>query len=199
MWLICPRPCSLGLSESQMKPFTSPVGALVPPCGYLWVPLLRLPSHLHRPPRPLGSLSMRTRPAPGCRTPHPRCGSCSPEQVISRNLLTPKPPLPHFPPSLLDLTSFLVYISILCLHHEIEGLLSALLPAVFLESVVCSQMVKSTCNAGDRGSIPGSGRSPGEGNGNPLLRYSCLKSSLDRGAWRATAYGIAESHTKLSD
>ena len=40
----------------------------------------------------------------------------------------------------------------------------------------------SDCNAGDLGSIPGSGRSPGEGNGNPL-QYSCLENSMDRGAW----------------
>ena len=42
---------------------------------------------------------------------------------------------------------------------------------------------ESACNAGDQGSIPGSGRSPGEGNGNPL-QYSCLKNSMDRGASR---------------
>ena len=41
---------------------------------------------------------------------------------------------------------------------------------------------ESACNAGDPGLIPGSGRSPGEGNGNPL-QYSCLENSVDRGAW----------------
>ena len=51
----------------------------------------------------------------------------------------------------------------------------------------------SACNAGDPGSIPGSGRSPGEGNGNPL-QYSCLEHSMDGGAWWATVHGIAESH-----
>ena len=50
------------------------------------------------------------------------------------------------------------------------------------------------CNAGDLGSIPGSGRSPGEGNGNSL-QYSCLENSMDRGAWRATVCGAAKSHT----
>ena len=44
---------------------------------------------------------------------------------------------------------------------------------------------ESACNAGDLGLIPGLGRSPGEGNGNPL-QYSCLGNSMDRGAWRAT-------------
>ena len=45
------------------------------------------------------------------------------------------------------------------------------------------------CNAGDLGSIPGSGRSPGEGNGNPL-QYFCLENSMDGGAWWATVHGL---------
>ena len=48
---------------------------------------------------------------------------------------------------------------------------------------------ESACNAGDPGSIPGSGRSPGEGNGNPL-QYSCLRNPIDRGAWQATVHGV---------
>ena len=52
----------------------------------------------------------------------------------------------------------------------------------------------SACNAGDPGSIPGSGRSLGEGNGNPL-QYSCLENPMDRGAWWATVHGVAESDT----
>ena len=52
-------------------------------------------------------------------------------------------------------------------------------------------MVKNSPGyAGDAGSIPGSGRSPGEGNGNPL-QYSCLENPTDRGAWQATVHGIA--------
>ena len=51
-------------------------------------------------------------------------------------------------------------------------------------------------NAGDMGSIPGSGRSPGEGNGNPL-QYSCLESSMERGAWRATVHRVAKGRTWL--
>ena len=47
-------------------------------------------------------------------------------------------------------------------------------------------------NAGDMGSIIGSGRSPGEGNGNPL-QYSCLGNVMDREAWQGTVYGVAES------
>ena len=50
------------------------------------------------------------------------------------------------------------------------------------------------CNAGDLGSIPGLGRSPGEGNGNPL-QYSCLENSMDGGAWQATVHGVAKSRT----
>ena len=47
-------------------------------------------------------------------------------------------------------------------------------------------------DAGDAGLIPGSGRSPGEGNGNPV-QYSCLENAMDRGAWQATIHGVAES------
>ena len=56
----------------------------------------------------------------------------------------------------------------------------------------------SACNAGDPGWIPGLGRSPGEGNGNPL-QYSCLENPMDRGAWRATVHGVAKSQKRLSD
>ena len=56
----------------------------------------------------------------------------------------------------------------------------------------------SACSAGDLGSIPGLGRSPGEGNGNPL-QYSCLENPMDRGAWRATVHGVAKSRTRLSN
>ena len=56
----------------------------------------------------------------------------------------------------------------------------------------------SVYNVGDPGSIPGSGRSPGEGNGNPL-QYSCLENSMDRGSWQATVHGVAKSWTRLSD
>ena len=53
-------------------------------------------------------------------------------------------------------------------------------------------------NVGDMGSIPGWGRSPGEGNGNPL-QYSCLGNPMDRGAWWATGHGVAKSRTQLRD
>ena len=57
---------------------------------------------------------------------------------------------------------------------------------------------KSASNAGDPGSIPRSGRSPGEGNGNPL-QYSCLENFMDRGAWQATVHGVTKSQIRLSD
>ena len=50
---------------------------------------------------------------------------------------------------------------------------------------------ESACNADDSGLIPGSGRSPGEGNGY-LLQYSCLENSKDRGAWQAIVHGVAK-------
>ena len=57
---------------------------------------------------------------------------------------------------------------------------------------------ETACSAGDPGSIPGSGRSPGEGNGNPLL-YSCLENPLERGAWLATVQVVAKSQIRLSN
>ena len=52
----------------------------------------------------------------------------------------------------------------------------------------------SAHNVGDPGSIPGLGRSPGEGNGHPF-QYSCLENPMDRGAWQATVHGVAKSWT----
>ena len=64
-----------------------------------------------------------------------------------------------------------------------------------------SVVKESTYQAGDKGdvgSILGSGRSTGGGNGNPL-QYSCLGNSMDRGAWLATVLGVSKSWTQLSD
>ena len=63
---------------------------------------------------------------------------------------------------------------------------------------ICSDGKASACNAGDPSSVPGKGRSSGEGNGNPL-QYSCLENPVDGGAWRATVHGIEENWTPLSD
>ena len=57
-----------------------------------------------------------------------------------------------------------------------------------------SEVKASACNVGDLGSILGSGRSPGEGNGNPL-QYSCLENPMDGGAWWATVHGVTKSWT----
>ena len=57
---------------------------------------------------------------------------------------------------------------------------------------------QSAYNAGDLGSIPRLGRSPGEGNGSPL-QYSCLEDPMDRGAWRATVHGVTKSRIRLGD
>ena len=56
---------------------------------------------------------------------------------------------------------------------------------------------ESAHNPGDPGSIPGWGRYPGEGNGNPF-QYSCLENSMDRGAWEATVHEVTKSRTRLS-
>ena len=56
----------------------------------------------------------------------------------------------------------------------------------------------SSCNAGDPGSIPGSGTSPGGGHGNPL-KYSCLENPMDSGAWQATVQRVPKGRTRLSD
>ena len=61
-----------------------------------------------------------------------------------------------------------------------------------------SESKESACNAGDPGSVPGLGRSPGEGNGKPL-QYSCLENSVDRGALWATVHGVTKSCTPLND
>ena len=60
-----------------------------------------------------------------------------------------------------------------------------------------SDVTASACNVGDLGSISGSGRSAGEGNGNPL-QYACQENPRDRGAWWATVHGVAKSQTQLS-
>ena len=63
----------------------------------------------------------------------------------------------------------------------------------------CSSLGKeSACSAGDQGSIPGSGRYPGEGNGNPL-QYPCLGNPMDRGVWQAIVHGVPKSRTQLND
>ena len=66
---------------------------------------------------------------------------------------------------------------------------------IFIYSLVGKE---SACNAGDPGSIPGLGRSAGEGNSYPL-KYSGLENSMDRGAWHTTVHRVAKSWTRLSE
>ena len=76
-----------------------------------------------------------------------------------------------------------------------------LLPCVTIYSILFpggSHGKTSAFNAGDLGLIPGLGRFPGGGNGNPL-QYSCLENSMDRGAWWATVHGVTKRQATLSD
>ena len=61
-----------------------------------------------------------------------------------------------------------------------------------------SEVKESACNAGDPSSIPGSGRSPGEGNGNPI-QYSCLENPMNGEAWQATVHGVKKSHSDMTE
>ena len=83
--------------------------------------------------------------------------------------------------------------------HEFFYTSSEFLSAAFFLHVLYLVISKaSACSAGDLGSIPGSGRSPGEGNGNPL-QHSCLENPMDGGAWWATVHRVVKSRTQLSD
>ena len=85
-----------------------------------------------------------------------------------------------------------LYLNIILIDHIQQGfLLSQDFPGG-------SDSKASAYNAGDRVSIPGWGRCPGEGNGTPL-QYSCLENPMDGGAWQATVPGVAKSWTQLSD
>ena len=67
---------------------------------------------------------------------------------------------------------------------------------LFLGFPVGSEVKASAWNVGDQGSIPGSGKSPGEGNGDPL-QYSCLENSMNGGTWQTIVYGVAKSQMRL--
>ena len=81
------------------------------------------------------------------------------------------------------------------LSYEITSLMSENWPLGGPKAFPSSSVGKeSACSAGDQGSIPQSGRSLGDGKGNPI-RYSCLENFMDRGAWWATIYGVPQSRT----
>ena len=79
-----------------------------------------------------------------------------------------------------------------------QSILKEINPEYCLEgtSQVALVVKNLPANTGDLGSIPGWGRAPGEGNGNPL-QCSCLENPMDRGAWRATVHAVAKSRTRL--
>ena len=70
--------------------------------------------------------------------------------------------------------------------------------SLLLRDISSSVDKEPACSAGDMGLIPGLGRSPGEGNGNPL-QYPCLENLMDRGAWWAAVNGVAKSRARLSN
>ena len=82
--------------------------------------------------------------------------------------------------------------------YKIEADSFELALVIWRASLVAQMVMKSACNAREPGLVPGSGRSPGEGNGYPL-QYSCLENSMDKGAWQAIIYGFTETQTQLSD
>ena len=79
-----------------------------------------------------------------------------------------------------------IYLSSICSYRDLPG------------GPVVENMPASAGGARDVSSIPGSGRSPGVGNGNPL-QYSCLGNPIERGVWWAAVQGVAKSWTRLSD
>ena len=80
----------------------------------------------------------------------------------------------------------------LCLYINLPSSLG------FRSGSVVKNLPVNSGATGNLGSIPGLGRSPGKGNGNPL-QCSCLENPMDRGAWQATVHGVAKSWTRLSD
>ena len=92
----------------------------------------------------------------------------------------------------LELTAYKYFLSMIKVTYKIYNF------TIYMGFPGGSEAKASACNVGDLGSIPGSGRSPGEWNGTPL-QYSCLKNPMDRGAWWATVHGVAKSRTRLND
>ena len=79
-------------------------------------------------------------------------------------------------------------------EYHVKGM-KRTLPRPILDFLGGSVGKESTCNVGDLGLIPWSGRTPGEWHGNPL-QYSCMENLMDKGTWRATVHGVAKSRTQ---
>ena len=86
----------------------------------------------------------------------------------------------------------------LCESLPVPPLLTELLPLLSVDFPDSSVSKESSCSAGDQGSVPGSGRFPGEGNGNPL-QYPGLENYMDRRAWQAAVHGVPKSWARLTD
>ena len=113
-------------------------------------------------------------------------------RVIIFSLRNQSPVVPTFQCLKRHISCSLYHFLILCCRRSNYSIIVGF----FFPLLMCSKGFphisvgkESACNAGDLGSIPGSGQSPGEGNGNPL-QYSCLENPMDRGTWRATVHGV---------
>ena len=129
--------------------------------------------------------------------------ACSVKALLEMPLVGPKPKAPTSPALILQTPGFGYIFNNYVEHNNQGGDISRILEPyfqspMFLQSPGGSDGKASAYNVEDPGSIPGSGRSPGEGNGNPL-QYSCLENPMDRGAWRAAVCRVAKSWTRLSD
>ena len=113
-------------------------------------------------------------------------------QPFRQDLMLPENSIPPFIPSIV-LHFFLINIGIIVFYSFFFFFVFS-----YWGFPGGSEVKASAFNAGDLGSIPGLGRSPGEGNGNPL-QYSCLENPIDRGAWWAIVHRVAKSWTRLSD
>ena len=136
--------------------------------------------------------------------------ACSVKALLEMQLVGPKPKVPTSPALILQTLGFGHIFNNYVEHNNQGGDISRILEPsaisvliifqspMFLQSPGGSDGKASAYNVEDPGSMPGSGRSPGEGNGNPF-QYSCLENLMDGGAWRAAVHRVAKSRTQLSD
>ena len=102
-----------------------------------------------------------------------------------------------------DKTQTYIHTEWWCMYSQLEVVVPRVACVVIGSGFPGGSGVKNPCaRAGEAGLIPGSGRPPGEGNGNPPqypLQYSCLENPMDRGVWRAPVHGVSKSWTQLSN
>ena len=133
--------------------------------------------------------------------------ACSVKALLEMQLVWPKPKAPTSPALTLQMPGFGHIFNNYVEHNNQGDDISRILESsaisvliifqspMFLQSSGVSDGKASAYNTEDPGSIPGSGRSPGEGNGNPL-QYFCLENPMDGGAWRAAVHRVAKSWTQ---